>query len=110
MANCSIGIGKEFVRSLLPGDIPVVIDNLRASSTIITALAYGVKEIMPVAHDEAAMQLKEQGVVIAGESGGIKLPGYDLGNSPVELIRRAEQEPFKKLAIKTSNLIPLALN
>ena len=87
--------------------MPVVIDALRASSTIVTALACGVEEIIPVTRDEDAFSLQQQGVVIAGESGGVKLPGYDLGNSPVELLRRAEQHPFKTMAFKTSNLIPL---
>jgi len=87
--------------------MPVVIDTLRASSTIVTALACGVEEIIPVTRDEDAFSSQQQGVVIAGESGGVKLPGYDLGNSPVELLRRAEQHPFKTMAFKTSNLIPL---
>ena len=87
--------------------MPAVIDNLRASSTIVTALACGVEEIIPVIRDEEAFSLQKKGIVIAGESGGVKLPGYDLGNSPIELLRRAEQQPFKTMAFKTSNLIPL---
>jgi phosphosulfolactate phosphohydrolase-like enzyme len=107
LERCRIGIGKEYAGSILPGEMPVVIDNLRASSTIVTALACGVEEIIPVTRDQDAFSLKQQGVVIAGESGGVKLPGYDLGNSPVELLRWAEQQPFKTMAFKTSNLIPL---
>ena len=107
LGRCRIFIGKECSGSILPGEMPVVIDNLRASSTIVTALACGVEEIIPVTRDEDALSLQQQGVVIAGESGGVKLPGYDLGNSPVELLRRAEQQPFKTMAFKTSNLIPL---
>jgi 2-phosphosulfolactate phosphatase len=92
-----------------PDDIPVVIDTLRASSTITTAFSCGVREIIPIERDEHAWRLKEQGVIIAGESGGKKLAGYDMGNSPVELLKRAEQEPFAVLALKTSNLLPLLM-
>jgi 2-phosphosulfolactate phosphatase len=102
-----VGIGTEFIRSLQTDETPVLIDALRASSTIITAFSCGVREIIPIEHNEQAWRLKKQGVVIAGESNGVKLPGYDLGNSPVELIKRAEQQPLKVLALKTSNLLPL---
>lgn len=87
--------------------MPIVIDTLRGASTIVTALACGVEEIIPVTHDEQAFNLKQQGIVIAGESRGVKLAGYDLGNSPIELLARVEQKPFKAMAFKTSNLIPL---
>ena len=107
LGRCRIFIGKECAGNILPGEMPVVIDNLRASSTIVTALACGVEEIIPVTRDEDALSLQKKGIVIAGESGGVKLPGYDLGNSPGELLRRAKQKPFKTMAFKTSNLIPL---
>jgi len=107
LGRCRIFIGKECAGNILPGEMPVVIDNLRASSTIVTALACGVEEIIPVTRDEDALSLQKKGIVIAGESGGVKLPGYDLGNSPSELLRHAEQQPFKTMAFKTSNLIPL---
>ncbi len=87
----------------------VVIDTLRAASTIVTALSCGVAEIIPVASDEEALRLRDRGMVIAGEAGGVKIPGYDLGNSPVELLQRMEQKPFKTMAFKTSNLVPLLL-
>jgi 2-phosphosulfolactate phosphatase len=89
--------------------MPVVIDTLRAASTIVTALSCGVAEIIPVASDEEALRLRDRGMVVAGEAGGVKIPGYDLGNSPVEVLQRMEQMPFKTLAFKTSNLVPLLL-
>jgi len=107
LGRCRIFIGHEWAGKLVETDVPVVIDTLRGSSTIVTALAGGVEEIIPVTHDEQAFNLKQQGMVIAGESRGVKLAGYDLGNSPVELLARVEQKPFKAMAFKTSNLIPL---
>lgn len=109
LAGCRIGIGREAADKLLPAETPVVIDTLRASSTIVTALSCGVKEIIPVANDQEAFRLQAQGVVIAGEAGGDKISGYDLGNSPVELMQRMEKMPFQRMAFKTSNLVPLLL-
>lgn len=110
MGNYRIVIGSESRPILKPREVAVVVDTLRASSTIITALACGVEQIIPVASDAEAFALKAKGFVVAGESGGIKIPGFDLGNSPVELLKRIEREPIKKLAFKTSNLTPLLLD
>lgn len=109
MGSCRIISGREGAESVLARETPVVIDTLRAASTIVTALSCGVEEIIPVSIDEEAFRFRDRGIVIAGESGGAKLPGYDLGNSPVELLQRMEQKPFKSMAFKTSNLVPLLL-
>ncbi|NIQ07552.1 MAG: 2-phosphosulfolactate phosphatase, partial [Candidatus Korarchaeota archaeon] len=45
--------------------IPVVIDVLRASSTIVTALANGVKEVVPVNSQKEAFELKTEGFLTA---------------------------------------------
>ena len=37
----------------------------------------------------------------------MKIAGYDIGNSPVELIKTYRKSPFSKLVLKTSNFIPL---
>jgi 2-phosphosulfolactate phosphatase len=109
LGNCRIITGREGAESVLTQETPVVVDTLRAASTIVTALSCGVEEIIPVVSDEEAFRLRDQGMAIAGETGGVKLPGYDLGNSPVELLQRMEQKPFKSLVFKTSNLVPLLL-
>ncbi len=107
LGRSKIVIAQEWSGKIGETDAPVVIDTLRGSSTIVTALASGVEEIIPVRQDEEAFNWRRQGRVIAGESNGVKLAGYDLGNSPVELLARVEQKPFKTMAFKTSNLIPL---
>ncbi len=48
-------------------------------------------------------------VLTAGESGGVKLTGYDIGNSPVELEAVCKNSQYKTLLIKTTNLVPLLL-
>ncbi|MCC5908793.1 MAG: 2-phosphosulfolactate phosphatase [Balneolaceae bacterium] len=66
----------------------VVIDVLRASSTIITALMNGAKAIIPVADmgeaSKIAQNVDSENYLLCGEKDGIKIDGYDLGNSPFE--------------------------
>ncbi|SRR5581483_4004558 len=64
----------------------VVFDVLRATSTIVTALAHGVAEIFPVRTIEEAQSLKARmpGAKLGGERHGDKIDGFDFGNSPLE--------------------------
>lgn len=69
------------------GKTVVVIDVLRASSTIITALTNGCFAVYPVADPGAAALFKRQlgsDCLTGGERRGVKIPGFDLGNSPRE--------------------------
>ncbi len=110
MSNLRIISGYDYCEGCHAADeIPVLIDNLRASSTIATALSLGIKEIIPVIDDSQALKLKKKGCCIAGESGGEKISGYDIGNSPVELIEYYQNNSFDRLVLKTSNLVPLLL-
>lgn len=69
-------------------DCAVVIDVLRATTTMITALKAGVEAVQVFADIERLMQVSEQWPadkrLRAGERGGQKLPAFDLGNSPLE--------------------------
>ncbi len=73
------------------GKVFVVIDVLRATTTIIEALSNGCTEVIPVATvDEALKQAKksaQEETLIGGERGGLKVDGFDLGNSPREYTR-----------------------
>lgn len=64
----------------------VVFDVLRATSSMITALAHGATEICPVRTIEEAWALRAQrpGAKLGGERHGDKIDGFDLGNSPLE--------------------------
>jgi 2-phosphosulfolactate phosphatase len=64
----------------------VVFDVLRATSTMITGLEYGVERFLPVETVEAARARRalDPKVLLAGERGGLPLEGFDLGNSPAE--------------------------
>ncbi len=75
-------------RSLVPesvaGSTVVVIDTLRATTTIACAVARGVV-VETVSSIAEAKRRRGARVLIAGERGGKKLPGFDLGNSPVDI-------------------------
>jgi len=85
----------ELVGSDLSGRTVLVIDVLRATSTIVTALAHGAAGLRPVATvDEARSayaQAKEDGrrVLLGGERQGLPVAGFDLGNSPRDYTRQA---------------------
>lgn len=70
----------------LAGGLAVVIDVLRATTTIVHALAAGCTAVRPCAEVEEAKalagQMRAGRVLLAGERGGRPLPGFDLGNSP----------------------------
>lgn len=70
------------------GRTVVVIDVLRATSTIITALNNGAKEIIPVDSVEFAIKVSGSAfggkTILAGERDTKKVDGFTLGNSPLE--------------------------
>lgn len=72
--------------------VAVVIDVLRATTTIIHALAAGCTAVRPCAEVEEARALADRmpagKVLLGGERGGVPLPGFDLGNSPREYVSR----------------------
>jgi 2-phosphosulfolactate phosphatase len=65
----------------------VVIDVIRATSTICQALASGYERVLCAAEVEDARALAaEAGVTLGGERLGIRIDGFDLGNSPREYL------------------------
>ncbi len=84
------------------GGVVVLIDALRASAMIVTALAGGMRAVRPVARVDECV-----GDVTAGERGGRKLPHCDHGNSPTELLARAYRG--RTLTLTTTNGIECLL-
>lgn len=71
----------------LPGSTVVIVDVLRATTTIAYALAAGAKRIIPCLQieDARALAKETQGPwVLGGERQGMIIEGFDLGNSPAE--------------------------
>ena len=88
----------------LRGQVVVVVDILRASSTIVTALGEGVSHVFPVATlDECAALGRQQGCLTAAERDGLPAPGFDLGNSPFGFLDPARPVRGRALAISTTN-------
>jgi 2-phosphosulfolactate phosphatase len=96
---------SDFSESEAKGNTVVVVDVLRASSTIVHACENGVERIIPVASVEDATKLlptlDRKRTLLGGEREGIKIDGFDLGNSPLEYTR--EQVSGKTLIFSTSN-------
>jgi len=94
-----------FSESLAKGQHVVVIDVLRASSTIVHACEKGVGRIIPVASVEDATKLlptlDRKKTLTGGESEGRKIEGFDLGNSPAEYTGRVVRG--KTLVFSTTN-------
>ncbi len=84
-------------------EVVVVIDVLRATSAICTALAQGVARIQPVATVEEARRLQSQGLFAAAERNGEIVEGFDLGNSPLAYIERAQELRGQTVALTTTN-------
>lgn len=89
----------------LAGRVVLVIDVLRASSSIAAALANGARAVVPFdGVDEATMRartLDRSEVLLAGERKMVAVPGFDLGNSPGEFT--PEVVMGKTVLMTTSN-------
>lgn len=85
----------------------VVIDALRATSTITTALSNGCSAMFPVTTIEEAQALKVRRphAYLAGERKGARLPSFDFGNSPAEY--RPETIAGREVIFTTSNGTPV---
>jgi 2-phosphosulfolactate phosphatase len=70
----------------LDGKIAVVIDVLRATTTIVEALGNGARSVVPVASVDGArvMAHEQPDALLCGERSGVKPEGFSLGNSPLE--------------------------
>lgn len=86
-----------------PERAAVVVDVIRATSTIVTAFQRGVRSVLPVAGTDEARRARvaAPGALLAGERGGQRLPGFDLGNSPREFTREVVEG--RDVVLTTSN-------
>src|SRR5574342_902309 len=78
----------EFADLALVGRAALVVDVLRATSTVVAAFAAGCARVIPVAGAaearELCRKLLPEQVLLAGERGGERIEGFDLGNSPLD--------------------------
>lgn len=95
---------EDIDRGALPGSSAIVIDMLRATSVITTALNNGAERVVPVVDVDEAFRIRDRNrgsTVLGGERKGIRVDGFDAGNSPLEYSRDFIQG--KTLVITTSN-------
>ncbi|MBL9137638.1 MAG: 2-phosphosulfolactate phosphatase [Verrucomicrobiales bacterium] len=94
----------------LPDRVCVVFDVLRATSTLVTALALGAASVRAVASIEQALKerSRDPDCLLAGERGGLRIGAdqaggvaFDLGNSPRELTR--ERVFGRRIVMTTTN-------
>lgn len=114
----SITVDKEYMMQIstyrLPQDVPVhfcmnktavIIDVLRATTTIVTALRNGARNVIPVAEVEEAVELSRnfspEDQVLAGERMCVQIDGFDLSNSPLEFTEERVRD--KAVFLTTTN-------
>lgn len=85
----------------LEGKLVIVVDILRATSCMVTAIAHGVDHIIPFDNLEECAAMKAQGYLTAAERDGKQVEGFDFGNSPYSFMD-FELEG-KKIAVTTTN-------
>jgi 2-phosphosulfolactate phosphatase len=81
--------------------VVVVVDVLRATSSICTAFANGVREIIPVTTVDEARDMKSKGFLVAAERDGFVLDFADLGNSPFNF--SADKVKGRSVVYSTTN-------
>ncbi len=92
----------------LNAPVAIVVDVLRATSTITQALAHGYGRVLCCAEVEEARELAAaEGGLLAGERKTVRIEGFDFGNSPAELLTRA---PAETLVLTTTNGTRLLLS
>jgi 2-phosphosulfolactate phosphatase len=96
---------SEFEEGDAKGKRAVVIDVLRACTTIVYAFKNGAERVIPVSSVEDATRLlptlDRKATLLGGESEGKKIEGFDLGNSPLEYKR--QKVKGKTILMATTN-------
>ena len=89
--SVEVCFSPELFRDIVTqGDFVVVlVDVLRATTTICTAVGNGVEAIIPVATHAEARRLKAEGYLVASEKDGVQLDWADFGNSAFSFTRDA---------------------
>jgi 2-phosphosulfolactate phosphatase len=91
-------------REIRPTDVAVVVDVLRATSTIVQALATGYPRVLCCRSVATARSLRADGRVLAGERDCVRVADFALGNSPAAVA--ATGRHGEELVLATTNGSP----
>jgi 2-phosphosulfolactate phosphatase len=105
MRRVDVLLGPPWPADAVRGAHVAVVDVLRATTTIATALAHGAAGVIPVAEPGDAIALANRlgrdRVLLCGERHAVRIEGFDLDNSPASFTREAVAG--KTLLITTTN-------
>lgn len=98
-----IDVAGNITPEKVKGKTAIIIDVLRATSVMTTALANGVKAIYPYKDIESVLEnsKRDKNPLLCGERKGLKIDGFDCGNSPLEYPR--ELVEGRNMYMTTSN-------
>lgn len=89
----------------LDGQVAIVVDVLRATTSVVAACAAGCLGVVPASDEQTALiaagGFPRAQVLLAGERGGDPIPGFDLGNSPLEYT--ADRVAGRTIILTTTN-------
>lgn len=95
----------EYPAKARPARRAVLIDVIRATTSILVAFQRGCAAVIPVRTPEEARRAQarqgNEGALLCGEQRGVRIPGFDLGNSPHEFL--AAPLAGRRLILCTSN-------
>lgn len=93
----------ELATDALPNSQVAVFDVLRATSTMATAIAAGARQIHFFASSDEALAARQRypDALLCGEKGCLKVPGFDLGNSPLEF--NSQRIAGRRILMSTTN-------
>jgi 2-phosphosulfolactate phosphatase len=92
---------KDAEPQLLINHTVIVIDVLRATTNMITAMMYGCSGIVPLETIEDTRKLQRTGDLLGGERDCHKIPGFDFGNSPYDYM--SPRVRGKRILMTTTN-------
>ncbi len=82
------------------GKTIVVTDIFRAASSMVAGLATGLSKIKPVSKVSDSEEWHKKGFLRAGERNGVKISGFELGNSPFDFM---DARPVTEVVMTTTN-------
>lgn len=95
---------SDIKKEKLKEKVVVVIDVLRATTVMVTALNNGCTEVIPAREIEEALEIvgnEREKYILGGERNALKIKGFDFSNSPLDYTR--ENVEGRTLVMTTSN-------